>query len=236
MADTVPADSTAPALSAAAAALLSPGSPGLMDEAAYQARVDEYLAFATGVEDPTNVSSIAVHLTQALRNPDYTWNIGDVTVESLAGVFQMIDNWEDTRDFQLMYLHSMLALGQGDTPMTQLSPEVIAAVDERMLANRYRYDDPLPADRIDNLWYWSENHRIINLAIEYLSGQRYPDETFAVTGLTGAEHLERAKPEILDWIIERADLGFFEWHSNVYMLKNITRCSCSPSSPTTPRS
>jgi hypothetical protein len=221
MADTVPTDSTAPAPSAATA-LLGPGSPGLMDEATYQTRVDEYLAFATGVEDPTNVTSIAVHLTQALRNPDYTWNIGDVTVESLAGVFEMIDNWEDTRDFQLMYLQSMLALGQGDTPMTQLSPEVIAAVDQRMLANRYRYDDPLPADRIDNLWYWSENHRIINLAIEYLSGQRYPDETFTVTGLTGAEHLERAKPEILDWITERADLGFFEWHSNVYMLKNIT--------------
>jgi hypothetical protein len=91
-----------------------------------------------------------------------------------------------------------------------------------MIANRYRYDDPLPADRIDNLWFWSENHRIINLAIEYLAGQRYPDEIFTVTGLTGAEHLERAKPDILEWITERADLGFFEWHSNVYMLKNIT--------------
>jgi hypothetical protein len=137
-------------------------------------------------------------------------------------VFTQIDNWEDTRDFRFMDLHWMLALGQGDTPMTQLSPDVIAAIDERMLANRYAWDDPLPDDRIDNLWFWSENHIVITRAIEYLAGQRYPDETFAVTGLTGAEHLERAKPFLLEWIAERAELGFFEWHSNVYMLKNIT--------------
>ncbi len=223
-ADTVAADTTVAAepLSPADAALLAPGSPGLMDEATYQARVDEFLAFATSVDHSSNPSGINAHLGRAHREPDYVWNIDDVTVESLGAVFEQIDAWEDTRDFQLMYLHWMLALGQGDTPMTQLSPEVIAAIDERMLANRYRYDDPLPADRLDNLWFWSENHRIINLAIEYLSGQRYPDETFAVTGLTGAEHLERAAPDIIDWITERADLGFFEWHSNVYMLKNIT--------------
>ncbi len=224
MADTVPADTTVAAepLSAAAAALLVPGSPGLMDEAIYQTRVDEYLAFATGVDDPTNVTNINAHLGRAHRDPDYTWNIDDVTVESLGAVFDRIDAWEDTRDFQLMFLHWTLVLGQGDTPMTQLSPEVIAAIDARMLANRYRYNDPLPADRLDNLWFWSENHRIINLAIEYLSGQRYPDDTFDVTGLTGAEHLERAKPGIIEWITERADLGFFEWHSNVYMLENIS--------------
>ena len=219
-----PADTSVPAepLSPAAAALLAPGSPGLMDEATYQARVDDYLAFATSVEHSSNPSGINAHLGRAHRDPDYGWDIDAVTVESLGAVFEQIDTWQDTRDFNLMYLHWMLVLGQGDTPMTQLSPEVIAAIDERMIANRYRYDDPLPADRVDNLWFWSENHRIINLAIEYLAGQRYPGETFTVTGLTGAEHLERAKPDILEWITERADLGFFEWHSNVYMLKNIT--------------
>ena len=58
MADTVPADTTIPPepLSAAAAALLAPGSPGLMDEAIYQTRVDDFLAFATGVDDSSNVT------------------------------------------------------------------------------------------------------------------------------------------------------------------------------------
>ncbi len=56
----------------------------------------------------------------------------------------------------------------------------------------------------------------------FLAGQHLSEETFTITGLTGAEHSERAKPGILKWIDERARFGFFEWHSNVYMLKNIT--------------
>jgi hypothetical protein len=222
--DDVPTDSAAPAvaLSAAAAALAAPGSPGLIDEVVYQQRIDDYLAFATSAEHSSNPTGINAYLGRAHREPDFTWPIENVTVESLSAVFAQIDAWEDTRDFRFMDLHWMLALGQGDTPMTQLSPEVIAAIDERMLANRYAWDDPLPDDRLDNLWFWSENHIMITRAIEYLAGQRYPDETFAVTGLTGAEHLERAKPFILEWIAERAELGFFEWHSNVYMLKNVT--------------
>jgi hypothetical protein len=225
-----PADSTGPETTvadgatglAAAAALVAPGTSGLVDEAIWQSRVDEYLAFATTAEHSSNPPGINAYLGRAHRDPEFVWPIETVTVESLTAVFDQIDAWEDTRDFRFMDLHWMLVLGQGDTPMTQLSPEVIAAIDERMLANRYAWDDPLPADRLDNLWFWSENHRIINLAIEYLAGQRYPDETFSVTGLTGSEHLERARPSILDWIDERAELGFFEWHSNVYMLKNIT--------------
>mgnify|MGYP000231719118 CR=1 FL=1 len=55
-----------------------------------------------------------------------------LAVSSLSAVFEQIDTWQDTRDFRFMDLHWMLALGQGDTPMTQLSPEVIAAIDERM--------------------------------------------------------------------------------------------------------
>jgi hypothetical protein len=224
VADTVPTDTTATTapLSAAGAALAVPGSPGLMDEEIYQQRVDEYLEYATTAEHSSNPSGINAYLGRAHRDPDFVWPIENVTVESLSAVFEQIDNWEDTRDFRFMDLHWMLALGQGDTPMTQLSPEVIAAIDERMLANRYAWDDPLPEDRVDNLWFWSENHIVITRAIEYLAGQQYPDETFAVTGLTGAEHLERARPFILEWIDERAELGFFEWHSNVYMLKNIT--------------
>ncbi len=223
-AETVAADTTVTTepLSPAAAALLAPGSPGLIDEATHQSRVDDYLAFATTAEHSSNPTGINANLGRAHREPDFTWPIEAVTVDSLAAVFAQIDAWEDTRDFRFMDLHWMLVLGQGDTPMTQLSPDVIAAIDERMLANRYRYNDPLPADRVDSLWYWSENHRIIGLTIEYLAGQRYPDETFAISGLTGTAQMERSKPEILDWISERADLGFFEWHSNVYMLKNIT--------------
>ena len=206
----------------AATVLAAPGSPGLMDEAIYQQRAAEYLQVATAAPHVGSPVGVAGHLARAAREPDYTWAIADITVESFADSFARIDEWQDTRDFVIMYLHWVLALGQGDTPTTQLAPDVIEAIHQRIVNNRYRYDDPLPDGRLDNLWFWSENHIIINHVIEYLGGQRYPDDTFTVTGLTGAEHMARARPGILEWVRERGQLGFFEWHSNVYMLKNIT--------------
>ena len=206
----------------AATVLAAPGSPGLMDEAIYQQRATAYLQFATQQPHVDSPVGVAAHLARAAREPDYTWAIDDITVESFAPTFTRIDEWQDTRDFNMMYLHWVLALGQGDTTNTRLAPDVIEAVRQRIVNNRYRYDDPLPDGRLDNLWYWSENHIIINHVIEYLGGQRYPDDTFTVTGLTGAEHMARAKQGILEWVHERGQLGFFEWHSNVYMLKNIT--------------
>lgn len=205
------------------AAVLPPvGSSGLVDEDLWQERVEEYLAFAGAEEHPDNPTGIAVHLVRARRDDAYTWGRDEVSVDSLADVFTKIDDWEDTRDFDLMYLHWLWALGRGDTDATSLPPPVLDAVRERFVANRYRYDDPLPDDRIDNLWFWSENHRLITLTVELLAGQWFPDDTFTVAGLTGAEHRERARQPILEWIDERARFGFFEWHSNVYMLKNIT--------------
>lgn len=203
-------------------AIIAPGSAGLMDENVFLARSEEYLLHATATDDPGSLVGIAAQLARAERDPDYTWNVAAVTPESLSERLTRVDEWKDTRDFDLMYMTWLLERGNGDTPSTQLSPEVRAAMEQRFIDNRYRYDDPLPADRLDNLWFWSENHLIIGYTIEYLAGMRNPDEVFAITGMTGAQHADRAKADILEWIHERAELGFFEWHSNVYMLKNIT--------------
>ena len=205
-----------------AEALAAPGTPGLMDEATYQQRVDEYLAFATAELHLDNPTGIAVQLIASRHDSGYTWPIDQATADGLAEVWKQIDTWQDTRDFSLMYLTWVLALGQGDTPMTTLNPELISAIRQRMLANRYRYNDPNPEGRVDNQWFWSENHVIIGLVNEYLAGQAFPDATFTVTGLTGAEHMARSKPGIVAWVTERARFGFFEWHSHVYMLKNIS--------------
>jgi hypothetical protein len=207
--------------STAATALAAPGSPGLIDEAAFQARVDEYLDGATAELNPAEPVSIGTFLIAAHRDPEFTWEPTAVTVDTLQPVWDHIDEWRDTRDFQLMYLHWVLGLADGETDMRTLDPEVIEAIETRMADNRYQWNDPLPADRLDNQWFWSENHLIIGLVNEQLAGQRMPDRTFTVTGLTGAEHVERSTPDILEWIEERAKFGFFEWHSHVYMKKNV---------------
>lgn len=202
-------------------ALAAPGTAGLVDEEAYQARVEEYLRQATAQLDPAGPVSIGAFLVAAHRDPDFTWDPSAVTVDTLQPVWDHIDEWRDTRDFQLMYLHWVLGLADGKTDTTTLDPAVLAAIEDRMADNRYQWNDPLPADRIDNQWFWSENHLIIGLVNEYLAGQQMPDRTFPITGLTGAEHMARAKQPILDWIGERARFGFFEWHSHVYMKKNV---------------
>ena len=198
-------------------ALAAPGTPGLVDEEAFQARAEEYLKGATSSLDPSGPVSIGAFLIAAHRSKDFTWEPTSVTTETLQPVWDHIDEWRDTRDFQLMYLHWVLGLADGSSEMTTLDPKVLAAIEDRMADNRYQWNDPLPEDRIDNQWFWSENHLIIGLVNEYLAGQRMPERTFPITGLTGAEHQERARPAILDWISERARFGFFEWHSNTYM-------------------
>jgi hypothetical protein len=205
-----------------AAVLAAVGSAGLVDEDLYQRRIDEYLAHATASDHADDPVGIAAHLVRAHREPDHRWNVGGVSEASLAERFERIDGWLDTRDFDLMYLTWVLALADGETDATTLPPALIDAMEQRFLANRYRYDDPLPDGRLDELWFWSENHLIIGYAIEHLAGQRHPDTAFAVTGMTGAEHRDRARADILEWVHERAELGFFEWHSNVYMRLNIT--------------
>lgn len=192
-----------------------------MDEAAYQARIDEYLAFATTTEPTGNPVVIGAFLIRSRRDPDFAWAIENVTVDSLADSFAAIDGWQPDRDQLMMQLHWLLALGQGDTAMTRLSPDVIEAIDQRLLDNRYRYDDPRPDDRTDGLWFNSESGRIVGAANEYLAGQGLLDATFAVSGLTGAEHMERARPDIVGWVAERAEFGFFDWHSHVEMQRNV---------------
>lgn len=195
----------------------APGSVGLIDEAAFQSRAQDYLRFATQSLSPSSETNIAAHLLRARQDPSFSWDPSQVTVESLAGTWQMLDDWKDTGDFRLMYLHWVLALGAGT-----IDPAVLAAIEQRMVEFRYRWDDPLPADRIDHKWFWSENHIVILAVDEYLAGVAFPERVFTVTGLTGAQHAARARPTVLSWIDERARFGFSEWHSNVYMLKNIT--------------
>lgn len=191
--------------------LPAPGSPGLVDEAVFAARRSEYLGFATQQLRPTSATNVLAHLTRARLEPGFVWEPELVTPDLVD-----IDPFRDTDDFELMRLLWVLYLGKGIVP-----DETIAALEDAVVGFRYRYDDPLAADQVDNKWFWSENHRIIFAVDEYLGGLAVPDRVFTFTGLTGAQHAERARPVILEWIDERARFGFSEWHSNIYMKFNF---------------
>jgi hypothetical protein len=125
----------------------------------------------------------------------------------------------DTSDFSMMYLLNLLYAFRGHPAASEA---LWQKAEQAVLDFKYWFTDPTPMREvggqpvIDDMWYWSENHVLIFRTCELLAGQMFPDEVFSVSGLTGAEHRERARGEILAWLEERARWGFTEWHSNVY--------------------
>lgn len=190
---------------------------GYADATWFAGRQDGYLAFATEELDPTSIMNVLAHAERADRDPDFTWDADAVTPEAFAEPLEEITSWEDTSDFDALYLVNLL-LGYRD----QLPDDTVAAVEEALLGYEYWYTEPTPDEVVDEKYYWSENHQIIFHTDEYLMGQAYPDEVFTNDGRTGAEHRDEAKARILDWLDEKAELGFTEWHSNVYYQKDVT--------------
>ncbi len=103
----------------------------------------------------------------------------------------------------------------------RLPDDVRAAIEKRILAFKYWYDEPTPKGIVDQKWYWSENHRAIYHAIELLAGQAFPDRVFTNDGKTGAQHAAHAKRLLEQWFDEKARFGFDEWHSDVYYQKDV---------------
>ncbi len=84
----------------------------------------------------------------------------------------------------------------------------------------FKYFMDEPGD--DSMCYWSENHQILFAVSEYLAGQEWPDEIFTNNGMTGKEHLQKAKVRIDAWMKQRFDYGFSEYLSNNYLAEDIS--------------
>ncbi|MGK2947172.1 MAG: hypothetical protein ACSLFP_01240, partial [Acidimicrobiales bacterium] len=190
---------------------------GYADEAWFRARQDDYLAFATEELQPSSILNVLAHAERSRREPDFTWDSAAVTPETFAEPLAKIAGWKDTSDFDVLYLTNLLA-GYAD----QLEPELVEAVEAAITAFEFWYTEPTPEGVVDEKYYWSENHRIIFHTVEYLWGQMYPTVVFTNDGRTGAEHRDEARERILAWLDEKAELGFTEWHSDVYYQKDVT--------------
>ena len=56
---------------------------------------------------------------------------------------------------------------------------------------------------------------------EYLAGQEWPEEIFRNNGMTGKEHMHKAKIRIDAWMQQRFNFGFSEYLSNNYLAEDI---------------
>jgi len=136
----------------------------------------------------------------------------DIDWSRMDGTLAYIDGRYDCADFRLQALIRLL-YDYGD----RIPAESMERIKTTVLNFKYWLDEP--GD--DSMCFWSENHQILFAASEYLLGQRYPDEVFPNSGLTGAEHMEKARERILTWLEMRWDYGFTEFYSNVYYNEDI---------------
>lgn len=84
----------------------------------------------------------------------------------------------------------------------------------------FKYFMDEPGD--DSMCYWSENHQILFAVSEYLAGQQWPDEVFTNNGMTGMQHMQKAKERIEAWMTQRYNYGFSEYLSNNYLAEDIS--------------
>jgi len=185
----------------------------------------EWLNFATETPlSPGSIGNVMAHLEREARDPGYSVPAGAIPDDAWDSIIDKMWRLRDTSDFDALRFVDLLYAFRGHPAASEA---LWQKAEQALFDFKYWYSDPTPARIVDNkqvvddMWYWTENHILIFKVCEYLAGQRYPDQVFSVTGLTGAQHMERARPFIEDWLSERARFGFTEWHSNVYYSLDI---------------
>ena len=89
----------------------------------------------------------------------------------------------------------------------------LRCIEETILNFRYWMDEP----GNDVMWFFSENHALAFHTCELLAGELFKQRTFSNSGMTGLEHMEKAKKLLERWFAEFARNGYAEWNSSVYL-------------------
>jgi hypothetical protein len=132
------------------------------------------------------------------------WNLMDPALD-------FINNQYDCSDFRLVNLIRILYQFEDKIP-----ENVLSKIENTLWDFNYWWDEPGG----NSMCYWSENHQILFASAEYLVGQKYPDKVFK-SGLTGKEHMAKAKKRALDWLEMRWNYGFIEFFSGVYYKEDV---------------
>jgi hypothetical protein len=173
----------------------------------YEARRAEYLRRC--VED-SSLGSEGL-FTQIAR---LELDRGPLDVEVIRASLEKVTARRDTSDFDVAGLLRMVWQYR-DHPL--LGPELAGEIERTLLDFKYWIDEP----GVDSMCYWSENHQILFASAEYLLGALYPDEVFTNSGMTGAEHRDKGRVRVEEWLRHRYYHGFSEWHSNVYYNEDL---------------
>jgi len=171
---------------------------------------DFYRISKYDVPAPRPVEKIQLEQDQIYM--DLTNGKVDIDWNRLDGTLDYISREYDCADFRLVNLIRILYEYEQEIP-----PITLSKIKEVLFNFRYWWDQPGE----NSMCYWSENHQILFASAEYLIGQKFATVTFHASGLTGAQHAEKAKKRILDWLEMRWNYGFTEFYSGVYYKEDI---------------
>ncbi len=132
--------------------------------------------------------------------------------DKLNGTLQFIKNEYDVSDFKMVNLIRILYEYREFIPS-----EIKHRIDSVLLGFRYWMDEP----NRNSICYWSENHQILFSSAEYLIGKLYEKNVFSDSGLTGEEHVLKARNRILNWLEMRWLYGFTEFYSGTYYIEDV---------------
>jgi len=188
-----------------------------------------------------------VHMKYLLETADFGAN------EVLRLVYLLDETPEHLQDAALLWRDAD-ALGRDPN-----YPESVAAAVRSSYTNfKYWFDDPFRCNEFtgdakktreskalnghedmesgQDMTYWSENHRILFAAAEYLAGQFWPEDQFVSQranrkegasaplrpgDMTGRQHQAHARRRVLRWLNERLRLGFAEWNAPGYYVEDL---------------
>ena len=153
-----------------------------------------------------------IHLEQDQVYRDLKNGVEDIDWHRLDGTLEYISNEYDCSDFRYVNLLRILYEFEDSIPV-----EYLSKIEEVLFNFRYWWDDAGE----NSMCYWSENHQILFASAEFLVGQKYPDKIFVKSGLTGKEHMQKARKRILHWLEMRWNYGFIEYYSEVYYKEDI---------------
>lgn len=161
---------------------------------------------------PSGLSLVYHYLTEPDKIPEGTVVDEEYILESLAPSIKYINGRYDCADFRCQLLFRLYRdCGEA------LSERVKSLIKKTFIDFKYNMDEPGE----DSMCFWSENHQLLFAVSEYLAGQQWSDEVFTNSGMTGAQHMQKALKIINYWMEQKYLYGFYEWYSNNYYAENI---------------
>ncbi|MBP1849726.1 hypothetical protein J2Z17_001147 [Rhizobium halophytocola] len=157
--------------------------------------------------EPDNVTALA-RLASGRSGPE--------TDRMIADTLPTILDCHDCADFALVPL-----LWCRTAYATSIAPEIVARIDETILAYRYWMDEP----GNDVQWYFSENHALLFHTAAYLAGALLPEARFQRSGRIGREQSAVGLSRVRAWLDHFEQWEMAEFNSAPYFpidLKGLT--------------